>query len=339
MHPVRFLATVLFVAFTFSPTAVAQDSSDGAEEDLPLLQRVDSLGFDALQRGVVTAHFPAEHRDRAERLGTRAEQALQLFADSLGAELDEFHLILLDEKRWDHFMDVPYGLPGAGHDPPSAILPADAEGVVYKQLLGLKQCLSPTHRKQLVQTGLSWEEAARHYVEAITFHEVGHVIPDTDAYEIRMPLWLDEFLANYLGYEYLYNSEPEYARVWDLTAKVTLDCYKPSHERTLEKSMHLGQGPDDYHWLQSFLIERANRVVEAHGFAFGRKAKEAFRAQSSPEDPLFKKARSLEADRETISDEVALDRIKEINGEILRRLEQIAPGFQAWANRFRRDPD
>lgn len=337
MQPVRFLATVLFVAVTFSPTAVAQNSSDEAEEDRPLLERVDALGFDALQRGVVTAHFPAEHRDRAERLGTRAEQALQLFADSLGAELDAFHLILLDEKRWDHFREVPYGVPGAGRDPPSAILPADAEGVVYKQLLGLKQCLAPEHQRRLEKTGLSWEEAARRYVEAITFHEVGHALEDV--YQIRRPLWLDEFLANYLGYAYLYDSEPTYAAVWDLMTKVTLDCYKPSHERTLEQYMRRGQGPDDYHWLQSFLVQRANRVVETHGFAFGRKAREAFPAQSSPEDPLFKKARSLEADQETISDEVALDRIKEINGEMLRRLEQIAPGFQAWADRFRRDPD
>lgn len=337
-------------------TAEAQESKDGPAQERSLLVQVRALEMDSLQRGRVTVHFSPGYRDRAERLAPRVGRELQLFADSLGARLGSFHLILPGPAHWKQLAEEqPYGVPkslGAWQRdnmppeqakstplrPPAALVPADAKGAAYEQLLPLKECAPTKYRERLEEAGFSWKEAARRYVEAITFHEVAHLITDTDAYQVGMPLWFREFLANVFGYAYMHHGEPTYAAVWDVMTAVTLECQRPSHGRTLPKAERLGQGAGDYHWFQSFLIQRANRVVEAHGFDFLRAAPKAFPPRSSASsDPLWDKIDALEQHWNQLSDEEALRRLREINDEMLRRLEQIAPGFHKWAKRFQRD--
>ena len=340
----------LLGAFVLASPAKAQDSRRAGIHEPFLLEQVHALGLDSVRRGRAIVHFTPGYRDRAEWFAPRVDRELRLFGDSLGTELQQYHLILPDRDHWEQLAEWPYGFPVNGTGgwqernlgkyvpgrPPSGIVPADGEGVVYEHILALKECAPAKYRQRLKGMELSWEKAARRYVDVIAFHEVGHAV--SDAYEIRQPLWLGEFFPNVLTYAYVQGSEPKYATVWDLMTAVTLECQKPTHERTLEAAMRLGQGGDDYHWFQSFLIQRANRVVETYGLHFLREARKAFPPASSGQpDPLRKKEETLDESWDQLSDEEALRRLREINDEMLRRLEQIAPGFHEWAKRFQRD--
>lgn len=331
----------LLVAGLVPDPAEAQGPKDSLAQEGPLLDQVRALEFSSLQRGRTTVHFPPGHRERAERLGARSERALTFFSDSLGVELSALHLVLLSEKGWTRLRDRPYGMPHFEENPPTPVLPADAEGVVFDHYLALEDCLPPEHRSRLKRMGRSWEEAAREFVEMITFHEIGHlitasVLPAVERAE-RGVEWFDEFLAGYFSYAYLHHNEPERARIWRLMSTVNLECYTPKH-RTLEQLELVDTNASDYSWYQSSLEQRANRVVERYGFDFIREVQEAFPPRSSPpSDSLWTKADALESGWETLSDQEKRHRLEEINAEILRRLERIALGFQAWAKRFERE--
>lgn len=347
MKRISVLLAAVLAAFVFASSAVAQDAG---RADLPeplLLEQVRALDMDSLQRGRATVHFTPGYREEAEDLGLRVDRELELFADSLGTQLEQYHLILPDRGQWKQLAEWPYGVPinGVGGwqernlgrhvsgRPPSGIVPADAEGAVFEHLMTLEECAPSNYRKRLKTVGLSWEEASRRYVEAITFHEVGHAV--ADAYPIRQPLWFGEFFPNVLTMAYLYDSKPNQAKVWDLMTAVTLECQMPSHDRTLEASLRLRRGADDYHWFQAFLIQRANQVVQTRGLDFFRNARKAFpTASPGQSDPLRDKVETLEENWDQLSDEEALRRLREINDEMLQRLERIAPGFQEWARRF-----
>lgn len=315
----------------------ACEPTRGLQEEPLLLEQVHALGLDSLNRGITTVHFSAGHQNRAGSLGSRVERALKLFNDSLDTAIEDFHLIVLAGADWGRLAEMPYGFPVWGKGgwqrrnlgierpdvPPSTIVPADAKGVVYEQLIALEDCLSGEHRKRVKATELTWDEVARRYVRLITFHEIGHAV--TEASEIGEYSWLGEFFANYFGYAYLYHREPERAALWDFLSAVTLECYTPEY-RTLEALQLSDMDPAAYHWFESMLIQRANRVVETRGFAFAREARQALPAGgvlSSREDSLWNQV-------DTLSDEEARQRLKGINDEILRRLERIAPGFQGW---------
>lgn len=324
---------------------IAQEQTSPKKEEPFLLEQVHALGLDSLKKGRTTVHFSSGYRERAAELGSRTEKALQFFQDSFDVDLKSFHLILADRKDWEKLAEFPYGLPPWGLGgwqarnlgklvsgrPPSTIISADARGVVYDQLHEMEKCLTNDQKQRLEETGLSWEEAVRHYVRAITFHEIGHGI--AEVYEINIPTrWYSEWLPNYFAYAYLYHHEPLHAKVWNLMPKVTFACYTPK-ARTLEEFMLGGASAQDYHWYQSMFIQHANRVVENRGTDFIHEAQKLFPAES-PGKTLSEKSEAVFNNMESMSEEEAARRLKKINEELISRLEEIAPGFKAWAEGF-----
>ena len=302
------------------------------------MEQVHALGLDSLKKGRMIVHYPSGYRERADELGTRTEKALQFFQDSLDVGLKEFHLIMADRKDWEKLSEFPYGMPESRNldeqdsgRPPSIIIPADAMGVVYEQFREMENCITHEHRQRLEKIGLSWEEAARHYVEAITFHEIGHGI--VSVYEINFPSgWFGEFLTNVFTYSYLFNKERVNARIWDFMTKVTLECYTPKF-RTLEDLMLGKIDAYDYHWYQSRFIQHANGMVENNGMDFVHDVQKLFPAESSGKT-LSEKTEAVYNNMDSISEEEATRRLKKINTELISRLEEIAPGFKAWADGF-----
>ena len=309
-----------------------------SEKERSLLEQVHALDLDSLKKGRTTVHYPSGYSEHAINFGRRTEEAFKYFQDSLDVGLKEFHLIMADRKDWEKLSDLPYGMPESRNlgeqdsgRPPSIIIPADAMGVVYEQLRDMEYCITSDHRQRLEKIGLSWEEAARHYVEAITFHEIGHGI--ISVYEINFPSgWFGEFLTNVFTYSYLFNKERVNARIWDFMTEVTLECYTPKF-RTLEDLMLGKIDAYDYHWYQSRFIQRANGLVENNSMDFIHDAKKLF-----PDDPsgktLSEKTKAVYTNMESMSEEEAARRFKKINTELISRLEEIAPGFKAWAEGF-----
>ena len=337
-----------FAALLILPTESglnAQEKTSTNKKEPFLLEQVHALGLDSLKKGRTTVHFSSGYRKQAIKLGTRTEKALQFFQDSLEVGLKEFHLILADRKDWEKLAEFPYGKPPWGLGgwqarnlgklvsgrPPSTIISADAKGVVYNQLHEMEECLTNDLRQRLEETGLSWEEAARHYVETITFHEIGHSI--TELYEINFPTrWFSELLPNFFAYAYLYNHEPLHAKVWNLMPKVTFACYTPK-VRTLEDFMLGKVTAQDYHWYQSMFIQRANRIVQNSGMDFIHEAQRLFSGDSQGKT-LTEKTEAVYNNMDSMSEEEATRRLKKINTELISRLEETAPGFKAWAEGF-----
>ncbi|NBC66130.1 MAG: hypothetical protein GVY07_10820 [Bacteroidetes bacterium] len=305
-----------------------------------LLKQVRALDLDSLQKGTMTVHFSAGYQNRADMLGARTERALQFFNDSLNIDFEEFHLIMPDTSAWKELSVMPYGFPIWGPGgwqyrnlgksvsgrPASAIVPVDGEGVLFERLQSLKSCLSTDDQERLKEIGYSWEEASRRYVETITIHELGHGIHEN--LEINVPTgWFGEFLANYFTAAYLHQYETKEIKILDLLTEVTLNCYTPD-EPSIEVFYLPGKAGSGYHWLQSNLIQRANSVAENHGFDFIREAQKMFPIQ----DTLSQEVESIYDNLETLSDGVVTQRLKKVNEVMIERLDQIAPGFQAWAD-------
>jgi|GEM_PF-5563489 len=122
------------------------------------------------------------------------------------------------------------------------------------------------------------------------------------------------------------------AGIWDFMTYITLECYTPKF-RTLEDLMLGKIDAYDYHWYQSMFIQRANRVVENRGTDFIHEAQKLFPAES-PGKTLSQKTEAVYNNMDSMSEKEAARRLKKINGELISRLEEIAPGFKAWADGF-----
>ena len=349
----KIISSSFFAALLILPTEsglYAQEKTSTNKKEPFLLEQVHALGLDSLKKGRTTVHFSQGYEDSAIRIVSRVDRALRFYADTLNAELEEFHLVMANQEDWKILTEQqPYGVPksmGAWQRdnleaervprlplPPAAIVPADAKGAVYDQLLPMKECLTPSFRDPLESIDVTWEEASRIYVELITFHEVAHLITDTKAYPIDMPTgWYREYLANFLSYTYLYHTEPNNARIWDLMTEVTLECYTPKFG-TLEDLMLGKIDAYDYHWYQSMFIQRANEMVENSGMDFIHEAQRLFSGDSQGKT-LTEKTEAVYNNMDSMSEEEATRRLKKINTELISRLEETAPGFKAWAEGF-----
>lgn len=333
---------VCLLTFSIVPDTLAQKQATPNKNEAFLLDQVRALDLDSLQNGITTVHFTPGYRNRAEITAARTEQALQFFNDSLNIGISEFHLIMPDTSVWNELSEMPYGFPVWGLGgwqlrnlgrsvsgrPPSAIVPVDAGGIVFRQLQNMKKCLSDDGREQLREIGYSWKEASHRYVEAITIHELGHGVAEN--LQISIPTgWFAEFLANYFAYAYLHNYEPKQVEVGNLMTAVSLECYSPE-ESPLEVFYLPGNKGPDYHWIQSNLIQRAINVVEIHGFEFIREAQKIF----PQDDVLSQEVEAIYDNLDSLSQKESLQRLVDVNEEMIRRLEQIAPGFQEWATIF-----
>lgn len=330
---------ICLLNYSIVPNALAQKYVTPNKNEGFLLDQVRALELDSLQKKITTVHFTPSYRNRAEMLGARTERALQFFNDSLNIAISEFHLIMPDTTAWKELSEMPYGFPVWGLGgwqlrnlgrsvsgrPPSAIVPLEAGGIVFRQLQNMKRCLSDDDRVQLQELGFSWEEASHHYVETITIHELGHAAVGN--LEISIPTdWFSEFLANYFTAVYLNIYEPKQTKIWDLMTEVSLECYSPD-KNALEVFYLPGNKGPDYHWIQSNLIQRANRVVEDHGLDFITEVQKIF-----PEnDTLSQKVEAIYEKLDSLSKEETHQRFEDINKEMIQRLKQLDPGFQDWA--------
>lgn len=292
------LAPLLFS----SDFAFAQESS----KKINAIEAIRAFPLDSTRYGIMV-HFTEEGKENAQKLGPMVAEALQYYRDSLGVDLD-FRLALLDEKSWKEYTNYPYGLPFVNYDssPAVAVLPEKPEGAVYELLLGLEDEVSADLRKQVENTGYNWKDFSAKVVNLIIFHEIGH--PYANTYGIAKPAkWLNEFVASYFAYTFIYAAYPESAHIWKLSGDAIFQGHEPTH-RTLKEFEELYDrvGVPDYGWYQSAFEKRANPLVEKRGVSFIRDLKEAF-----PEG-----TGNL------------------TNGEIIAKLEKIESGFKEWSKIF-----
>ncbi|MDX1544673.1 MAG: hypothetical protein R3214_12085 [Christiangramia sp.] len=272
------------------------------------LEKIRSLNLDSSKYEVMVYH-PENAENKAKELGPIMADALDYYEENFGTSLN-FRLALLDENAWETLdTDVPYGLPfySAGNIS-IAIIPSSADGAVYNFMLDIKDNVSPELMAEISELGYSYEDFSAKMLDLIGFHEIGHAY--MNAYGINVTShWLNEFVANYFSYAFLRRTNPDMADLWDLSNRVILDAYKPTHTGldTFNK-IYAGVGVADYAWYQSMFENRANKLFDERGESFLKELKKEFPAGKE---------------------------ILDNNEKLLLRLEQIEPGFVKWGENFK----
>lgn len=296
------LSVVLLIIAGGVGPAWAQDE-DGPSN----FERIQQLEVDSLEAGL-WVYYSQGYEDRAEAIGRQIAASNTFHRDSLGVNAD-IRVALLDPTDFERaaFEDgYPYGLPFI--DDGVAVLPADLEsGAVIEMYAPFETTASAEILADLQEVGLSYEDAKRRMVDLIGLHEIGHAQVYAYGLDARQH-WFNEFLATYFAYAYMRSREPEMAVVWDAVTRAGREGYEPTHSSLDDLNrLYAGVGVGDYVWYQNIFQDRIRTVYDEQGLGFLRRVLDRL---SDPEwDP-------------------------ELSAELLAALEEIAPGFIAWAEAY-----
>lgn len=154
-------------------------------------------------------------------------------------------------------------------------------------------------------------------IEFIALHEYGHLAANEYLHPgrpgaYRAVRWFKELLATYFAYAFVRSVDPEWADSAKSGWAGVVASYTP-RELSLDWSFMRGLPPAEvgqtYGWYQNLLNLRVAEVFEQHGVGFLR----------------------------AVRDRLAWDEMDTwTTASLLPRLEEIAPGFQAWADRLER---
>jgi hypothetical protein len=279
------------------------------EEGPTDFERIRQLKLDSLDAGL-WVYYSRGYEDRARAIGRQVSASNVFYRDSLKADAD-IRVALLDPadfERAGFVHGLPYGLPYI--DDGIAVLPADlASGAVIEMYAPFETTASAKIVADLQAVGLSYELAKRRMVDLIGLHEIGHAQVYAYGLDAKQH-WFNEFLASYFAYGYMRSREPEMAVVWDAVMQAGREGYEPTH-RSLDdlNRLYAGVGVGDYVWYQNVFQDRIRAVYDEHGLDFLRRTLDRM---SDPQwDP-------------------------ESSAELLAVLEEIAPGFLAWAEEYER---
>ena len=279
------------------------------EDDPSDLERIQQLKLDSLDAGL-WVYYSRGYEDRARAIGRQVAASNVFYRDSLSADVN-IRVALLDpadfeRAGFDH--GLPYGLPYI--DDGIAVLSADlSSGAVIEMYAPFETTASAGIIAELQAVGLTYEIAKRRMVDLIGLHEIGHAQVYAYGLDAKQP-WFNEFLASYFAYGYMRSREPEMAVVWDAVTRAGREGHEPTHSSLDDLNrLYVGVGVGDYVWYQNVFQDRIRAVWDEHGLDFLRRALDRM---SDPQwDP-------------------------ESAAELLAVLEEVAPGFLAWAEKYER---
>ncbi len=261
-------------------------------QDPSPLARVEALGLDTMKVGRVTVYFASADRERAGQLASLCEAAAAFFERELGIAFDVRIAALGPEHWFSEHPGIPYAIPWAS---------------IPERLIFMPSSLKEGF---LVQGPSELEDRRR--ADFILLHEYGHLAakayfrPADDRNDLPVS-WFDELLANYFAYAYLHVSDGEWAEAAKATWVGVIESFTPS-VLSLDWGFMNDLPPDEiartYGWYQNLLNLRAAAVYEEHGLDFLRMLKNRL---------VWEKAAGWNT------------------ASLLPSLEDIAPGFEAWA--------
>jgi len=304
----RFLEAIVFVllglGFVFCQA-----------EETNYLERLQGLGLAHLE-GKIETYYSQGAESRAKKLQAMIEDMNAFFQKRMGIKA-EVTLAVLDSPDWTKINLQPYGLPNVDGDPPVIFMPATSGGMAYQLMMRRREAIPPEVLQAFVESNhTTFEAAADQFVDLIGFHELGHQL--CRVYTIDWQVhWLDEVIATYFLYAYVSEQKPEMKRVIDLLGR-------PSKKRpkntSLEDFERLYDKVDDYGWYQGMFEVRVRELYPKMGLKFLEELRRRFpaSANTSKEHPAKAEAASAVSP-----------------ASVLEQVEQIAPGFQTWAQGFR----
>lgn len=281
-------------------------------DDANLLDQVANHGLARLDNQVET-YYSAGAKARAIKLEAAISDMIAYYRQKLSIETPVY-LAVLDSADWKALSESPYGLPNVNGPPPVVFMPATSGGLAFQLVLGRREAI-PTEilSRFLKENSMTFEEVADGFVDVIGYHELGHVL--CWEYGIDVPThWLNELMASYFAYAFIYERLPEARSIFDL-------CGRPSKVRpkntTLEDLERLYAAVDDYGWYQGMFEARIKEIYPKIGLQFIENVKQRFpRAEGAAADSS--------AAKEITPQQVVME------------VEKFAPGFEDWAKEFHR---
>jgi hypothetical protein len=263
------------------------------------LEVLRSLPLDSLDGAIRVYHSPG-YAEWAATLQRMYEAALAFYRDTLDHPFDAT-LAVLTERHWAALdWGPPYGMPWVTYRAPVpvVVLPATTDrGVVADRLRRL-------------QLG---EEEVRRGIESIGFHELGHGLVQQYLYpgELRIPpvRWFDELMATYMGQGHVWMSAPATLAQARQQQTRMLSAPRPpiTSLRDFEANYRdLVESPNaaNYQWYQTQFAMRATEIFAARGLEFVTELRKA----------------------------LPWERFDQWTSEdLLLWLEEVEPGFTAWA--------
>jgi hypothetical protein len=266
------------------------------------------MGLDRLE-GRVPTYYPPGAEARARDAQALLLESTAFFKDKLGVDV-EITVALLTRPQWASLIRwQPYGIPGVAGTPPVVFLPATDDGLAAEDALGLHRGAGPEARRLLAEAGVSYEQAARRYVDLVALHELGHVL--VRRLEIwPNSRWLDELLATYIGYAFMRERRPTQASVWDAVLQTYDDAVQPAHRSLADfDRLYFGVGARNYVWYQAQFQQLVRKVYAARGLLLLGDLRSTFSAPDRlPADP----------------------------GLVVERLTPYMPGISDWARALNR---
>ena len=285
---------------------------------LPFLESQDYAGK-LKRRGLPTlpapvqTYYSAGYEERAASLQSLIRSMVAFYETKFGLAAD-LRLAVLTKPDWESITRrLPYGVPAVGGNPPVAGIPATPDGAIHQTALAIRPRLSTALLERIAAEGVSYERAAATFVDLIGLHELGHYL--AFQYGIDAPSrWLHELTATYFGYGFLVDKKPDLQRIWDLLAtEAYLEGANPAYRSLSDfEERYFGVGVETYCWYQAMFNRSVSEVWLQRGSGFLTDLKREF--------PARRDGRESPAP---------------VQADVIDRLEKIAPGFHAWAARFR----
>jgi hypothetical protein len=291
------------------PSSFGQGSSNGAE--VSPVEAVFRLHL-AHRDGVASLHYSACCRERAIEIQNSVQDLMAFYRERLGAG-GPIAVAVLNKNDWDDVAQQiadhrfqPYGMPNFQVAPSGYILfiPADDNGVVTQHLLGNRHLATADSLRLFASAHLTYDEAVHRAIVLMAYHETGHTL----VYEYGIGQtnhFLNEILANYFAYGYAKTRDPETATVFEGFSTLGTP---PGAYTSLEdfESHWSDMPPANYDWYQLQFGLRVLEIYNEQGLGFLSKVKSVF-PKGTPEMSV---------------------------ADTLTRLEEISPGFQAWARKM-----
>lgn len=267
------------------------------------LEKLRALGLPSIP-GAVPAYYTDGHRERALRIQSLLKDAARFFSSAEVGIQVELHIAVLGPDDWKKMLGpLPYGLPTTSDDEPRvAFLPATDENVITASALAIQPRISASTRSLIESSGMSYDAAAREFVNLVALHELGHAYTVALGVEFKSK-WFHEVMSTYFAYSYLLRNRLELALIWDGILKGYLEAVKPRFRSLgLFEQFYVMVGLDNFIWYHAMFQRRVGEVHALKGLGFISDVRQLFSVE-----PTYR------------------------TKPLLKKLEPLCPGFQKWA--------
>jgi hypothetical protein len=291
---------ILYSIFCFLLIFLFQPQYGNGQSDL--LKVAESL---QKSEGKVTIYYPATIEKQAKSIQALIEKAVEYYNTHLGINIP-ISVILFGPEEYRLYTKEKFGksdpynefLPFVAAGPPTVMCLPAISGSALDSLtqMAIKQSSSS---KSL---HLSIQEISQRFTALVGLHELGHQY--MRELEIGEPVhWFQEMMANFIADAFLTDVSEADAQIWQLVTEAYVTYLKPVNKTF--SGIHKGN-QENYVWWQGNITLIAHEVYKKYGFDFVRKLQQLNNVKIFPEDDL----------------------------SFIIALEEIAPGFEQWAEKY-----